>query len=186
MSDGTNTIHQLHATNFSYIRSHSIALSTTPQSSSAAQSAGSLLSFNELELLSPELLLANLYPSRYLALVNLTSARLLSVIQADGEGEPMYRSPFPALEVMNGIAYQPGNGSSDGVLLVTGKLWPRMYQVRIVERIGREQGLLDEDGGQPEQSDEDQFRQACPVPEWTAAEADHAKSLVAAMQRDLW
>ena len=179
MSDGTNVIHELHATNFSHIRSHAISLPSTPRQPAADPSAASPLSFNELELLSPELLLANLYPTRCLALVNLTSARLLSVIQADGKGEALYRSPFPALEVMNGIAYRPGSaGSSDGVLLVTGKLWPRLYQVRIVERVGRGRDA------RAELSDEEQFREACPAPEWTAAEEEHASLGVAALQRN--
>ena len=179
MSDGTNTVHELHAANFSHVRSHTIVLDNAPGQADAARPAASPLSFNELELLSPELLLANLYPTRCLALVNLTSARLLSVVQADGEGEPLYRSPFPALEVLNGIAYRPGSaGSSHGVLLVTGKLWPRLYQVTIVERSGR--------GGdaRAELSDDELFREACPAPEWTAAEEEHAKLVVAALQRN--
>lgn len=180
MSDGTNTLHVLRASNFRYIHSLPVLFPRTRPQSLTDQSIATPLSLNELELLSPDVLLANLYPTRCLALVNLTSARLLSVIQADDGTHQLYHSRYPALEVMNGIAYRPANGSTDDMLLVTGKLWPAVYQVRIVERSQQLQGrveLVDDS------SDEEQMREACPVPEWTSAEAAHAKVVVSAIQR---
>ena len=180
MSDGSNTLHLLTANTLQHIRSVPIALSRTTQLSLVDESVDSPLSFNELELLSPDLLLANLYPTRCLALINLASARLLSVIQADNDGGRMHRSSFPALEVMNGIAYRPSDGSVDAMLLVTGKLWPLLYQVAIEE--SSEQTVGRRDGRISDLGEHEQLRTACPPPDWTAAEAEHAKMVVAAMQ----
>ena len=183
MSDGTNSLHVFNAGSFRYVHSLPISLShaSTHHWPATEPSTASPLSFNELELLSPTLLLANLYPTRCLALIDLASARLLSVIQAD---DAMYRSQFPALEVMNGIAYRPANGSAadSGMLLVTGKRWPAMYEVRIVEQ--GEEHRDTQQGGRPdgpaeqrvmEASNDEKLRTACPVPAWTAAEAQHAR-----------
>ena len=166
MSDGSNTIHVLHSHYFRSIGSFPILFDGPPQqplpAPSAAAAAVSPLSFNELELLSPELLLANLHPTRCLALRNVTSKRLLSVIQADGDGVQMYRSSFPALEVMNGIAYQPNNGSTDDMLLVTGKMWPAVYQVRI-----KEHRLHTQQEERAAETDGEQLDRACAVSGWT-------------------
>ena len=178
MSDGRSALHILSTNNFTYLRSLSISTSHTSsqQPPTTKLDIASSLSLNELELLSPNLLLANLYPTRCLALINLTSAELLSVVQAD---ERMHRSVWPAFDVMNGIAYQPGSGVMDEMLLVTGKRWPWMYQVEIVEH--RQQQRRDSAEQFDKLSDEEQLRRACPTPAWTAAEAEHAKFVLAAV-----
>lgn len=82
---------------------------------------------NELEMVRGELW-ANVYPSNLIARINPDSGRVVGVIDASG-----LRRRLPAgrkVDVLNGIAYDPDNDR----VFVTGKYWPRLFEVRAVKK----------------------------------------------------
>lgn len=85
---------------------------------------------NELELIEGQLW-ANIWMSPLIARINTESGRVESWISADVlQPEAMkYRSPGHQIDVLNGIAYD----DSRGKIYVTGKLWPRMFEIQVVE-----------------------------------------------------
>ena len=82
-----------------------------------------LMNINELEYVHGELL-ANIWPTERIARIDPVSGRLLGWILA--EGLLPNRLRFKA-DVLNGIAYDPAGDR----LLLTGKLWPLTYVVRL-------------------------------------------------------
>lgn len=83
---------------------------------------------NELELVDGAIC-ANVFPTDRVACVDPTSGRVRYWIDLTGLLPPPLR-PGDEEAVANGIAY----GGRPGRLLVTGKLWPRLYQIRLVRR----------------------------------------------------
>ena len=85
-----------------------------------------LAGLNELECVGGSAW-ANVYPTERLIEVDLATGRVTAVVDASG-----LLSAFeaPRAEVLNGIAHDP----ADGTFLLTGKLWPRLFRVELVER----------------------------------------------------
>jgi glutaminyl-peptide cyclotransferase len=81
-------------------------------------------SLNELECVA-EAVYANLWGSDRLVRIDGGSGRVTAVIDASGllSAEERARA-----EVLNGIAYRPETGT----FLLTGKLWPRLFEVELV------------------------------------------------------
>lgn len=80
---------------------------------------------NELEMVDDELW-ANLYPSDWIARIDPDAGRVVGVIDASG-----LRRRLPAganVDALNGIAWD----AHDNRIFVTGKLWPRLFEVRPV------------------------------------------------------
>jgi glutaminyl-peptide cyclotransferase len=80
---------------------------------------------NELECVGDRVL-ANLLGSDQIVEIDPGSGRVTAVIDASGLLTPEER--FGA-DVLNGIAHDP----ADGTWLVTGKLWPWLFRVEVVE-----------------------------------------------------
>ena len=84
---------------------------------------------NELECLDG-LVIANVWQTPDLLVIDLADGRVAAVI----DGRPLIDDVIAAaadpgaLDVLNGVA-----ALDDGTFLMTGKLWPLMYRVRVVE-----------------------------------------------------
>lgn len=81
---------------------------------------------NELEYIDGKIW-ANVYTSDMIVVIDPASGEVESVIDCTGLLPDRLRQPDT--DVLNGIAYNPGSGK----IYLTGKNWPRLYEVRIVE-----------------------------------------------------
>ncbi len=82
----------------------------------------SVSSINELEYIEGEIW-ANIYGTNWIYRIDPDSGNVVGKINCAGLLEQKYRSS--AVDVLNGIAYNP----EDGSIYLTGKYWPRMYKV---------------------------------------------------------
>ena len=81
-----------------------------------------LTQLNELEVFGGALL-ANVYASNWVAQIDIESGEVQRML----DFQDLYLQRALGAEVMNGIAVTP-----DGTqLLLTGKLWPTVFQVRL-------------------------------------------------------
>jgi glutaminyl-peptide cyclotransferase len=81
---------------------------------------------NELEFVKGEIL-ANVWNTTRIARISPTTGQVTAWIDFSGL---LSRRDAAGAEVMNGIAYDAARDR----LFVTGKLWPRLFEVRIVEK----------------------------------------------------
>ena len=82
---------------------------------------------NELEYIDGKIW-ANVYTSNEIVIINPKNGNVEGVIDCRGLlPKELYR---PDTDVLNGIAYNP----KDGKIYLTGKNWPKMYEIRIVEK----------------------------------------------------
>jgi glutamine cyclotransferase len=115
-SDGTPTIRFLDPLSFAEKRRIEVADETGPVSN-----------LNELEYVNGRIY-ANVWQSDRIAIIDPENGRvtgwldLSGLLGKEGEGRPV--------DVLNGIAYDPAKDS----LYVTGKLWPRLYEIKPVLR----------------------------------------------------
>ncbi len=82
---------------------------------------------NELEFIDGEIF-ANVWQTDKIARISPQSGRVVGWIFLNGLLSPIYRAGPDA--VLNGIAYD----STHKRLFVTGKLWPRVFEIRLVQR----------------------------------------------------
>ena len=80
---------------------------------------------NELECVG-EHVYANIWQTEEIVRIDKKSGRVDAVIDASGLLTPQLRAVLPPDAVLNGIAYDP----RDGTFLITGKLWPALFVVR--------------------------------------------------------
>lgn len=78
---------------------------------------------NELEYVGG-VVLANVWMTQQIVMINPGSGEVFAVLQADGLLPPGLAQQ---VDVLNGIAWNPANNS----LLITGKLWPKLFEVQI-------------------------------------------------------
>lgn len=111
MSDGSDSLRVLSPESFKVERIVHVRYKGAP-----------LYQLNELELVNGDLL-ANVYQSNWILRIDPTTGAVRQLIDlAD-----LYPDRPGSAEVMNGIAVAPDSGS----LLLTGKLWPVMFEVRL-------------------------------------------------------
>ncbi|MCU1285885.1 MAG: Glutamine cyclotransferase [Acidobacteriales bacterium] len=82
---------------------------------------------NELEFIDGEIF-ANIWQSNRIARISPQNGKVLGWIDLTGLLGPMYRLESGA--VLNGIAYDP----TRKCLFVTGKLWPSIFEIRLVPK----------------------------------------------------
>ena len=111
MSDGSDSLRVLSPDKFAVQRVLHVKYNGSP-----------LYKLNEMEYVNGELL-ANVYESNWIVRIDPSSGEVRGVLDF---ADLFPDRPQPA-EVMNGIAIAPDSGQ----LLVTGKLWPTMFQVRL-------------------------------------------------------
>jgi glutamine cyclotransferase len=113
MSDGTAEIRVLDATTFKEKRRFTVRDGTTP-----------IAQLNELEFVEGELF-ANVWQTDRIARISPQTGKVLGWIDLTGLLSPIYRRQEGA--VLNGIAYD----SIHKRLFVTGKLWPKIFEVQL-------------------------------------------------------
>ncbi len=81
---------------------------------------------NELEIVKGEIL-ANVWPSHRVARISPATGRVTGWIDLSGLLSPREAA---GVDVLNGIAYDAAGDR----LFVTGKLWPKLFEIKIVQR----------------------------------------------------
>jgi len=117
MSDGTDALRFLDPATFAERRRIHVAAAGQP-----------IRELNELELVNGEIF-ANVYMTDWVARIDPRSGRVNSWIDLRGLLTERERA---STDVLNGIAYDERGGR----LFVTGKLWPKLFEVRLVRRSG--------------------------------------------------
>lgn len=82
---------------------------------------------NELEYIDGKIW-ANVYTSDEIVIINPKDGRIQGIVDCRGLLPKELRTP--TTDVLNGIAYNP----ADGKIYLTGKNWPKLYEVRLVEK----------------------------------------------------
>lgn len=82
---------------------------------------------NELEYIDGRIW-ANVYTSDLIVIINPESGVVEGTVDCTGLLPSKLRTP--SADVLNGIAYNP----ADGKIYLTGKNWPRLYEIRLVEK----------------------------------------------------
>ena len=80
---------------------------------------------NELEWVNGEIY-ANVWQTNFVARISPSSGRVLGWIDLSGLLSPAEERS--GVDVLNGIAYDPARGR----LFVTGKLWPKLFEIQVV------------------------------------------------------
>ena len=118
MSDGTPEIRVLRPGTFREKRRIRVLDGSKPVSE-----------LNELEFVEGEIY-ANVWHTDRIARISPETGRVLGWIDLEGLLSPVYRLASEA--VLNGIAYDRKNQR----LFVTGKLWPAVFEIRVVRKRG--------------------------------------------------
>ena len=116
MSNGSHELIWLDPTNYSEIKKIQVANNT-----------GIVNYLNELEYIN-ESIYANVYTSNLIVQIEPETGKVLSEINLDGILN-MYTNPSDTIDYLNGIAYD----SDKERLFVTGKWWPRLFEIELVE-----------------------------------------------------
>lgn len=111
-SDGTDRLRLLSPRDLAEVGSVAVTIGGRP-----------LSGMNELDCGSGDSVLANIYPSTWLARIRLPDGAVTAVVDASRLLPPELKS---GTDVLNGIAAVPGTDQ----FLLTGKFWPTMYRVR--------------------------------------------------------
>lgn len=116
MSDGTHKLHFIDKNNLSN-KSHSIEV---------FDYEGKVTQLNELENVNGAIY-ANIYTTNNIVRIDPNSGKVLSIILLEGLlKKELYKQNT---DVLNGIAYLPESKH----LLVTGKNWPKMFEIELVK-----------------------------------------------------
>jgi glutamine cyclotransferase len=112
MSDGTDTLYYRDPVTFAEIGRVAVKDSITP-----------VTELNELEYIDG-LIYANVYLTNFIVMISPASGRVVGIINLTG-----LLNPYPpGADVLNGIAYDTDRKR----LLVTGKLWPYLFEIELV------------------------------------------------------
>jgi len=115
MSDGTDQLRVLDPATFAERRRISVTAVGVP-----------LRNLNELEYMNGEIL-ANVWTTDAVARISPATGHVIGYIDLGGLLTPTERD---AVDVLNGIAYDKKGDR----LFVTGKLWPKLFEIKIVPR----------------------------------------------------
>jgi glutamine cyclotransferase len=117
MSDGTSTIRVLHPATLEEVRRIDVTADGVP-----------VERLNELEWVEGEIF-ANVWGTDTIARIDPVSGHVTGWIDLSGLLEPRWRGIRNA-DVLNGIAYDVKSKR----LFVTGKLWPRLFEIELVRK----------------------------------------------------
>ena len=116
MSDGTSEITFRNPDNFTVERTITVTLR-----------GQKVLYLNELEYIKGEIW-ANVYGTDQIVRIDPSNGQVRGVINLKGLLPQQLRKP--RTDVLNGIALNP----KDGAVYVTGKYWPKLYRITLVEK----------------------------------------------------
>ena len=115
MSDGSDELRVLDPTTFAEKRRIKVTAAGSP-----------LRNLNELEYVKGEIF-ANIWQTDYVARIAPESGRVVAYIDLRGLLTPAERAKT---DVLNGIAYDAARDR----LFVTGKLWPKLFEINVIPR----------------------------------------------------
>lgn len=115
LSDGTSVLHFLDPRTFREVRRISVA----------DDSGRPLMNLNELEYVHGQIY-ANVWQTDWIVRISPRTGRVLGWIDLSGLTDKSQLTDPDA--VLNGIAYDPASDQ----LFVTGKLWPKLFAIRVV------------------------------------------------------
>jgi len=115
MSDGTDKLYYLDTTNLQVIKTVTV---TDP-------SGGKVKNLNELEYVDGYVF-ANVYETALILKIEPKTGRIVGRLDLSSIANEIKRM-YPNTDVLNGIAYDKNSKA----LLVTGKLWPKSYLIRV-------------------------------------------------------
>ena len=119
MSDGSNRLARRDPETFTLVGTATVT---------APGYDGRLDYLNELECVD-DLVIANVWQTDRLLVIDPVSGRVVASIDAGPLVDDVSRRATSDIDVLNGVAFDPDSAT----LWMTGKLWPRLYRVRIVE-----------------------------------------------------
>ncbi len=117
MSDGSNVLTWINPDDFSVVKKMQVA--------NNRENMGVL---NELEYVDG-MLYANIYTTNFIVKIDLETGKVMEEIDMSGLID-MYHKQEDRIDVLNGIAYDAENDR----MFVTGKLFPRLFEVKFVEK----------------------------------------------------
>ncbi len=136
MSDGSAALRFINPTTFAVERTVT-----------ATDSGRDVPKLNELEMVNGEIY-ANVWESNSIVRINPATGVVIGWIDLDGifseSDRRRYLKPGQQVDVLNGIAYD----ETSGRLVVTGKWWPRMYEIAVSPGPG-ESGAGTKPGAKP-------------------------------------
>jgi glutaminyl-peptide cyclotransferase len=116
MSNGTHELIWLNPADFSEVKKIEVANNT-----------GLINYINELEYIRGNIF-ANVYTTNIIVEIEPESGKVVSEINMDGILK-MYTNPTDTIDYLNGIAYD----NDKDRLFVTGKWWPRLFEIELVK-----------------------------------------------------
>lgn len=116
MSNGTHELIWLDPSDFSEVKKVQVA-----------NNKGLINNLNELEYIN-KTLYANVYTTNLIVQIDPQTGKVISEINLDGILK-MYTNPHDTIDYLNGIAYD----SERSRLFVTGKWWPRLFEIELIE-----------------------------------------------------
>jgi glutamine cyclotransferase len=116
MSDGTNMLHYLDAETFAEERQLSVMANGVP-----------VQGLNELEYIKDEIY-ANMWPTNWIIIISPDNGEVIGGINLQGILQQVDDQDGHDVDVLNGIAYD----ASGDRLFVTGKLWPRLFEIELI------------------------------------------------------
>jgi glutamine cyclotransferase len=121
MSDGSDELRYLDPVTFAEKRRVKVTAADAP-----------LRNLNEIEYVKGEIL-ANIWQTDYIARIPPNSGRVTAYIDLRGLLSPQERAIADANGgVLNGIAYDAARDR----LFITGKLWPKIFEIKLVKKSG--------------------------------------------------
>lgn len=115
MSDGTHILTWINPVNFSVVKTLQVA-----------NNRGLMTNLNELEYVNGTIY-ANVYTTDIIVQIDPETGKVISEINLTGILD-MYKKPGDKIDYLNGIAFNQKNGN----LFVTGKYWPKMFEIKLV------------------------------------------------------
>jgi len=115
MSDGSNVLTFLNPADFTVVKTVQVA-----------NNIGTINNLNELEYIDGTIY-ANVYTTDIVVQIDPENGKILSEINLDGILN-MYVNPSDTIDYLNGIAWDNENER----LFVTGKWWPRLFEIELV------------------------------------------------------
>ena len=116
MSDGSSELKFIDPKDFSVVRTVTVKDGNSP-----------VIELNELEMIDGQIF-ANIYMTGKIARISPESGQVTGWLDLKGLRNQL--SPLGKADVLNGIAWD----KSTGHLLVTGKYWPKMFEIKILEK----------------------------------------------------
>jgi len=116
VSDGTNTIRFLDPQTLEVVRKIKVTKNNKK-----------VININELEYIKGKIY-ANIWQKNYIVIINPENGRITAIVDLEKIINP--KNYDYNLNVLNGIAYDSENDR----LFVTGKLWPKIFEIKIIKK----------------------------------------------------